>query len=162
GPATRWALPWPPRCSGCWPRSASATCSSGRPGLKRPRTLSGPTTCGGAARRIDWVAALTRSQIMKRYLFLIVIAAATLVAGCGSQGNRGASSPAPAPNVVAELTNQTEVYTCPQCGMDYDGPGQCSMCKVDLVRTRIDYICPADHKAVERAGKCPRCAANAV
>ena len=94
--------------------------------------------------------------------WLILILAAALVSGCQSQGKRAASAPAGSPNLVAELTNQTEIYTCPQCGMDYDAPGQCSMCKVDLVRTKIDYICPADHKPVEHTGKCPRCAANAV
>jgi hypothetical protein len=30
-----------------------------------------------------------------------------------------------------------------------------------LVETKVDYICPADNQAVEKAGKCPRCAANA-
>lgn len=90
---------------------------------------------------------------------LVLLAAAALVVGCQSKPKVAATATA-APQTIDELTNQTVVYECPQCGMDFDGPGQCSMDHVDLVKTQIDYICPADNKPVERSGKCPRCAAN--
>jgi hypothetical protein len=45
--------------------------------------------------------------------------------------------------------------------MDYDGPGECKMDHSRLVETKVDYICPADNQPVEKAGKCPRCPANA-
>ncbi len=92
--------------------------------------------------------------------WLILLLAAALVSGCQAKPRTSAS--ASVPQEIAVLTTQTEVYTCPHCGMDYDRAGQCPMCKVDLVRSRIDYICPADHRPVERSGKCPRCAANAL
>ena len=66
-----------------------------------------------------------------------------------------------APNSVV-VTNQTEIWSCPNCEMDYDGPGQCAMCHVDLVHQKIAYICPADQKPVEHAGACPRCNAHAI
>jgi len=91
---------------------------------------------------------------------LILFLAAAMISGC--QAKPRASAQSAGPQAIAVLTAQTEVYTCPQCGMDYDRAGQCPMCKVDLVRSRIDYICPADHRPVERSGKCPRCAANAL
>ncbi len=53
------------------------------------------------------------------------------------------------------------VYECPKCGMMYDGPGKCPMDQAGLVPTRVSYICPADNRPVEHAGKCPRCAQNA-
>jgi hypothetical protein len=68
---------------------------------------------------------------------------------------------AAAPKEIQVLTDQTEVWECPKCGMDYDGPGSCVMDGSTLVDTRVSYICPADNKPVERAGKCPRCAVNA-
>jgi hypothetical protein len=66
-----------------------------------------------------------------------------------------------APQSIDVLTDQTMVWECPQCGMDYDRAGTCSMDGSTLVQTRISYICPADNKPVEHSGKCPRCAANA-
>jgi len=82
-----------------------------------------------------------------------------VLAGCQS-APRSAAHPA-APQQIAVLTDQTTIYTCPECLMEYDRAGQCPMCMVDLVQTHVDYICPADDKPVERSGKCPRCAANA-
>ena len=82
---------------------------------------------------------------MHRWLSLLL--AAALVSGCQARPRISAS--ASGPQEIAVLTTQIEVYTCPHCGMDYDRAGQCPMCKVDLVRSRIDYICPADHRPVE-------------
>ncbi len=82
-----------------------------------------------------------------------------LIAGC--QAKPAAQSNANAPTLIASLTDQTTVWSCPECGMDFTGPGQCTMCKVDLVKMNVSYICPADDKAVTSAGKCPRCDANA-
>jgi len=96
-----------------------------------------------------------------------VAAALLVVAGCGAQPSSRASGAktsavaAAAPNEVQELTDQKKVWECPQCGMDYDGPGQCAMDHSKLVETKVDYICPADNQPVEKAGKCPRCPANA-
>ena len=84
---------------------------------------------------------------------------AVLLVGC--QARPQATHVASAPKVIESLTDQTLVYGCPECGMDYDGPGQCDMCKVDLVATQVAYICPADNRPVEHSGKCPRCDANA-
>ena len=97
---------------------------------------------------------------MNRTLAFLVTA--MLVLGCQAKPKSTAAVSAAAPKLVDELTNQTLVYECPQCGMDYDGPGQCAMDHVDLVKTQVDYICPADNKPVEHSGKCPRCAANAT
>ncbi len=82
-----------------------------------------------------------------------------LAAGCQARPRAAAS--ASAPHAITALTDQTLVYTCSDCGMDYDGPGKCTMDGTQLVMTRVSYICPADGGGVARAGKCPRCAANA-
>ena len=94
---------------------------------------------------------------MKSLFHLWVLAA--LLAGC--QARPQTTQLASAPRQIDALSNQTLVYSCPECGMDYDRPGKCTMCKVDLVATQVAYICPADDKPVEHAGKCPRCDANA-
>jgi hypothetical protein len=65
------------------------------------------------------------------------------------------------PNEIAELSDQKMIYECPKCGMDFDGPGKCTMDGTELVQTQVAYICPADNKEVDKAGKCPRCAMNA-
>ena len=88
-----------------------------------------------------------------------LLLAASLILGC--QARPKVAHVAAAPKSIEALTNQTIVYTCPQCGMDYDAPGKCSMCDVDLVKTRVSYICPVDNKPVDHAGPCPRCNANA-
>jgi len=111
---------------------------------------------------------------------MLVLALALALAGCGTRTKSGdsAATATPAtetqgpaagadaavagqPNLIAELNNQTVVYECPQCGMMFDGPGKCSMEQADLVETQVSYICPADSKPVESAGKCPRCPKNA-
>jgi hypothetical protein len=94
--------------------------------------------------------------------FLAVLVVATLTLGCQSKPKTTASASGPAPQLVSVLTNQTVVYECPNCLMDFDGPGQCPMDHIDLVKTGIAYICPADNKPVEHSGRCPRCAANAT
>ena len=70
------------------------------------------------------------------------------------------AAPAAAPKEI-DVTNQKWVWECPNCGMDYDGPGECGMDHATLVQMQVSYICPADGKPVEHSGKCPRCAANA-
>jgi len=110
---------------------------------------------------------------MNRVLFALL--AALALAGCQaaqkSAQNAGDAktatpsgtdaAPAAAPKEITALTNQTKVWECPKCGMDYDGPGTCNMDGSTLVETQVSYICPADNKPVEHSGKCPRCAANA-
>jgi hypothetical protein len=97
---------------------------------------------------------------------LIVIVFLALM-GCGAQPSsrtsRGKTDAAlaAAPSEIQDLTDQKKVWECPQCGMDYDGPGECNMDHSKLVETKVDYICPADNQPVDKAGKCPRCPANA-
>jgi hypothetical protein len=81
--------------------------------------------------------------------------------GCSARSAKTEAVAAQAPQVIKELTNQTTIYECPTCHMEYDRAGNCNMCNVALVETRVDYICPADNKPVEHAGKCPRCEVNA-
>ena len=92
--------------------------------------------------------------------FALVSIAWLALAGCQS-APKPAAHLTGTPQEIAVLTDQTTIYTCPECAMEYDRAGQCPMCKVDLVATHVDYICPADDKPVARSGKCPRCAANA-
>ena len=92
---------------------------------------------------------------------LVVLVAVFLALGCQSKP-RSTAAASPGPGPIRELTNQTVVYECPQCGMDFDEPGQCTMDHIDLVKTGIEYICPADNQPVEHSGKCPRCVANAT
>ena len=100
---------------------------------------------------------------MSRLLSILAAALLALTLGCQAKPKATATATADAgPAIIDALTNQAVVYECPQCGMDFDGPGQCSMDHIDLVKTGIEYICPADNKAVEHSGKCPRCAANAT
>lgn len=104
----------------------------------------------------------------------LVSICALVLAGCSAapqSSSNGASDPVPAqtpattsstpaseqPVLLGDLTDQREVWGCSKCGMEFDRAGMCSMCNVELVRTRIDYTCAADGKPVERGGKCPRC-----
>ena len=105
---------------------------------------------------------------MNRFALLVV--AALVLAGCQAapkstaqpETPSGTSAvPAAAPKEIAVLTSQTKVWECPKCGMDFDGPGVCAMDNAALVETNVSYICPADNKPVEQAGKCPRCPTNA-
>jgi hypothetical protein len=107
--------------------------------------------------------------LFTRFVPIAVTLAA--LAGCGTSSRSADHAPQPAaktdavtaaaPNEIEELTDQKKVWECPQCGMDYDGPGQCAMDHSKLVETKVDYICPADNQPVDKAGKCPRCAVNA-
>ncbi len=104
---------------------------------------------------------------MTRFLCATLVAIA--LAGCQSAPKTTPSATetqtgavaAAAPHSIDVLTDQTQVWECPKCGMDYDGAGTCAMDGATLVETRVSYICPADDKPVEHSGKCPRCAANA-
>ena len=107
---------------------------------------------------------------MNRLLCLTI--AAFALAGCQSapkQNSTETQAAAPsgtdattaaAPKEIMVLTNETKVWECPKCGMDFDGPGVCSMDGATLVETQVSYTCPADNKPTEHAGKCPRCAMN--
>src|SRR5258705_5079374 len=86
-----------------------------------------------------------------------------LLAG-GGAGARPSASAAPAadsstaqPKVVTALYDQKLTYECPECGMDYDRGGLCTMDHSALVPKQVAYICPADDRPVEHAGSCPRC-----
>src|SRR5262245_52971069 len=107
---------------------------------------------------------------MNRILCAVLLAIA--IAGCqsapkstenaGSAQSGTSAATAAAPKEIMELTSQKQVWECPKCGMDFDGPGTCTMdAGVALVETNVSYICPADNKPVEHSGKCPRCPANA-
>jgi rubrerythrin len=107
---------------------------------------------------------------MNRTLFAALVALA--LAGCQSAPKSATDTQATtksgteamtaaAPKEIMELVDQTKVWECPKCGMDFDGPGTCHMDGSTLVETNVSYICPADNKPVEHSGKCPRCATNA-
>ena len=72
-----------------------------------------------------------------------------------------ATTTASAPRAIDQLTDQKQVWECPECGMDFDGPGECTMDHVALVATQVSYVCPADNQPVEHAGQCPRCPMDA-
>ena len=94
---------------------------------------------------------------------LLLTAAVLFLAGCSGQPKAASHQAvvAGAPNAIEELTAQTMVYECPKCGMDFDAAGNCTMDGSTLVANRVDYLCPADGKPVEKAGQCPRCAMHA-
>jgi predicted RNA-binding Zn-ribbon protein involved in translation (DUF1610 family) len=105
---------------------------------------------------------------MNRILCAALVAFA--IAGCQSAPKTAENATPPsgtdaataaAPKEIMALTSETKVWECPKCGMDFDGPGVCTMDGATLVETQVSYICPADNKPVEHAGKCPRCAMNA-
>ncbi len=94
---------------------------------------------------------------------LIVSLLALALCGCGASNHSTAASAkgASKPRAIAALTDQTLVYECPKCGMDFDQAGACSMDGTALVAMKVAYICPADDKPVDHSGACPRCPANA-
>ncbi len=105
---------------------------------------------------------------MTRLAILLVLALAVLGCSKAEQGGPSVESRAvkraqsvAQPQAINALYDQTLVYECPKCGMDYDKPGQCPMDNSELVATQVAYICPADNQPVEHTGKCPRCDANA-
>ncbi len=89
-------------------------------------------------------------------------------AGCGGNPSSTAGK-SDAPNLAAAgdvpqlvvISDQKRVYECPKCGMTFDRAGTCTMNCGELVEMSVDYICPADNGAVEKAGKCPRCPMDA-
>jgi hypothetical protein len=100
---------------------------------------------------------------MVRLLILLALAS-LLLAGCSSHAGDAtvASAPGKGPRPIPVLHTERLVYECPKCGMDYDGPGTCSMDSTALVKTAVAYACPTDGKPVEHSGRCPRCAAPAL
>jgi len=66
------------------------------------------------------------------------------------------ATPAGGPNLV-QLTDQKTVWTCGKCGMNFDGPGTCSMNCGELTQVNVAYVCPANGREVGKAGKCPDC-----
>lgn len=108
----------------------------------------------------------------------LVFVLALVLAGCSS-APRTESPAASAPSAEANasavatpagqdmveystLTDQREVWDCQKCGMMFDRAGMCTMCNVELVRTRVDYSCAADGQPVAKGGACPRCPVPAV
>ena len=103
---------------------------------------------------------------MMRLISTLFVAAA-LLTGCQA-APKATVAQAPAttavaagPHLIQDVSNQTVIYSCPKCGMDFDAAGLCSMDSTALVKTDVAYICPADDKPVEHAGSCPRCNVNA-
>lgn len=89
-------------------------------------------------------------------------AATTPAAGTSATPAAGTdAAAASAPNVIAELSDQTLIYECPKCGMMFDAAGTCSMGHGELVATQVAYTCPKDNQPVAKAGACPRCPMNA-
>jgi predicted RNA-binding Zn-ribbon protein involved in translation (DUF1610 family) len=49
-------------------------------------------------------------------------------------------------------------YVCPKCGMKSAKAGNCSHCKVAMVKsTSAGYECAMCHVQSAKAGKCPKC-----
>ena len=100
---------------------------------------------------------------MTRSVLLPIAIASLAIAGCRAAPKAAASARAAVdrPPQAIVLTDQTRIWECAHCGMDYDRPGVCSMDDNELVPMRVSYLCPADAKPVTKAGRCPRCEANA-
>lgn len=101
-----------------------------------------------------------------RFIPLIVL---LLLAGCGSRSSTtqdassttGSDVKTAGPHLVT-LTNQTQVWSCPTCGMNYDGPGECEMKDGTLALVNVHYVCPVGKEALSGVGKCPTHGADAV
>jgi predicted RNA-binding Zn-ribbon protein involved in translation (DUF1610 family) len=93
---------------------------------------------------------------------LVLLALLLILAGCGGKSatpSQEAAAPtenttAAAPKLVT-ITNQTTVWTCPTCGMNYDGPGDCEMKDGTLVQMNVSYVCPTGGEALPGVGLCP-------
>ncbi len=97
---------------------------------------------------------------MMRFLAVLSVLL-ILVAGCSSKSSTtskgtaaGGSATTTSPKLVT-LTNQTQVWACPNCGMTYDGPGECEMKDGTLVLMNVRYVCPTGGEALPGVGKCP-------
>ena len=98
---------------------------------------------------------------MLRVLPLIAL---LLLAGCSSRSStttthdENASTDSAAttagPHLIT-LTNQTQAWVCPTCGMTYDGPGECEMKDGTLALMNIRYVCPTGGEALSSTGPCP-------
>jgi predicted RNA-binding Zn-ribbon protein involved in translation (DUF1610 family) len=93
---------------------------------------------------------------------LVLLALVLILAGCGGQSatpSQEAAAPtdhsAAAPPKLVTITNQTTVWTCPTCGMNYDGPGECEMKDGTLVQMNVSYVCPTGGEALPGVGLCP-------
>lgn len=105
----------------------------------------------------------------------LVLATVIALAGCGAQQTAETPAaetpaaesqateahgtdavPAGGPNLV-QLTDQKTVWTCEKCGMNFDGPGTCSMKCGELTQVNVAYVCPANGREVGKAGKCSDC-----
>ena len=93
---------------------------------------------------------------------LVLVAILLILAGCGGQSSTPSQeAAAPTDNTVAAapklvtITNQTTVWTCPTCGMNYDGPGECEMKDGTLVQMNVSYVCPTGGEALPGVGVCP-------
>jgi predicted RNA-binding Zn-ribbon protein involved in translation (DUF1610 family) len=98
---------------------------------------------------------------MMRFLAVLSVLV-ILVAGCSSKSSTttqdtAAQGPATAsgPPKVITLTNQTQVWACPTCGMTYDGPGECEMKDGTLVLMNVRYVCPTGGEGLPGVGRCP-------
>ena len=96
---------------------------------------------------------------MNRYLAVLVLL--LLAVGCSSKSSTSRETAAPtdhttaaAPKLVT-ISNQTTVWTCPTCGMNYDGPGECEMKDGTLVQMNVSYVCPTGGEALPGVGLCP-------
>ena len=89
-----------------------------------------------------------------------LVLALLIVAGCGgTQTAQEAASTADTtaaagPNLIT-VSNQTEVWQCPACGMTFDGPGECSMKDGTLAKMNVHYVCPTGGEEMPGVGTCP-------
>ena len=92
---------------------------------------------------------------------LALLALVLILAGCGGQSSTSQETAAPTDNTASAgpklvtISNQTTVWTCPTCGMNYDGPGECEMKDGTLVQMNVSYVCPTGGEALPGVGVCP-------
>jgi predicted RNA-binding Zn-ribbon protein involved in translation (DUF1610 family) len=103
---------------------------------------------------------------MIRYLAVLVLL--LLAVGCSSKSSTsretaasGSATRTTAGPHLITLTNQTQAWVCPTCGMTYDGPGECEMKDGTLALMNIRYMCPTGGEALSSTGRCPTHGAEA-